>query len=356
MVEEIDHSLLRIAAFNLNSSAEVRDLASTWKHPDEAGVLGNLFPRLQANEAKWLTRLILKNYAPVKVPDTLDLTAEHSFLPNCISVSMRMPSSSMPAIRKDGTGMIRGVASSHPNPLHTPPTSSLPCSSAARPVMLAEKIRPRVFPGSHSDPSIQSNVIEQSSGLQVLRLSPQTSAIPISTGAPSSTRPVLGMLSSNVPHVPRQSTPPKGSQVAATVPLRIVGHGICGVTVNTCKFTRCLFLWSPCIADTPWLMDDLLPRHGARVLTSLSALSHPSLPRYCPQSGRRYRKIALVESNRIEQTAAFLKKIGKLGLKRKGKKEWVEVYDWRLLECFTKVEQGKETGYDPWKRCWIGAV
>jgi hypothetical protein len=48
-----------------------------------------------------------------------------------------------------------------------------------------------------------------------------------------------------------------------------------------------------------------------------------------------------------------LRRISSLRLTRKGKKEWVGVYDWRLLECITKTEQGKELTYDPWVRCWI---
>jgi hypothetical protein len=64
----------------------------------------------------------------------------------------------------------------------------------------------------------------------------------------------------------------------------------------------------------------------------------------------------LIESNRVEESVRFLKHVGKLGLRRKGKKEWVEVYDWRLLECITKADRGKDYEYNPWKRCWIGAV
>jgi hypothetical protein len=40
-------------------------------------------------------------------------------------------------------------------------------------------------------------------------------------------------------------------------------------------------------------------------------------------------------------------------LTTKGKKELIEVYDWRLLECVTKIDQGKQLAYDPWARCWI---
>jgi hypothetical protein len=88
----------------------------------------------------------------------------------------------------------------------------------------------------------------------------------------------------------------------------------------------------------------------------LSAVRHPSLPRLCPKSGKPYRKIVLVESNRTEATVKFLKKIRKFTLKKKYHRGWVEVYDWRLLECLAKVDQGKQLSYDPWKRCWIMAI
>jgi hypothetical protein len=67
-------------------------------------------------------------------------------------------------------------------------------------------------------------------------------------------------------------------------------------------------------------------------------------------------KIALVETREKEPTVDFLKRIRRLNLMRKGKKEWVEVYDWRLLEYITKIEQGKEYSYGPWARCWMCRV
>jgi hypothetical protein len=41
---------------------------------------------------------------------------------------------------------------------------------------------------------------------------------------------------------------------------------------------------------------------------------------------------------------------------RDGKKEWVEVYDWRLLESIHDLEIGKTVAFDIWKHHWIAAV
>lgn len=369
MVEEIEDVLLHIAAFNPSSSAEVQDLAKTWdSHPDQGALLGNIYQRLKANEAKWLTRLALKDYGPVKFPESIDLSAGHSLLPNCISVNVQIPNSAPPAIRREGSGITRGMASSNQNPLPAPPTSSNPISSIPSPVKSTKRTHPRDM--LISPPRIRRAPVELIPNLSVVRSSSKPPEIPDTIRDSSPIRPVLGIISSNVPcgsqhNFPPKSSPAENSQDSApckisppeaAAPLRIAGHGICQLTPETCKFTRCLFIVSPCISRTPWLMEDLLPKHGVRIITSLHGLSHPSLPRHCPLTGRRYRKIALVESHRPDQSAAWMKKIGRLRLKRKGRKEWVEVYDWRLLEISTKIEQGQPREYDPWNRCYIGAV
>jgi hypothetical protein len=134
------------------------------------------------------------------------------------------------------------------------------------------------------------------------------------------------------------------------------GTGTCQLTSKTCPLTTCIFLLSPCISTLPWLTENLLPWHGCRYISSEISFTHPSVSRRHPETGKRYRKIVLIESNRVEESVKFLKQVGNVGLRRKGKKEWVEVYDWRLLECITKAERGKDYDYNPWKRCWIGAV
>jgi len=48
--------------------------------------LGRLYQRLPARESKWLTRLILKSYSPVIVPDHLVYMSYHPFLPDLLAV------------------------------------------------------------------------------------------------------------------------------------------------------------------------------------------------------------------------------------------------------------------------------
>jgi hypothetical protein len=154
---------------------------------------------------------------------------------------------------------------------------------------------------------------------------------------------------------PTQPSRPTGGK--CSIPMVIKGTGTCRLTTKRCSLSNCIFLLAPCIALVPWITENLLSWHGSRVVTSLHAFSDHSLPQRCPQTGKKYRKIALVEPNRLPQTVQFLKRVESLNMRRsKGGKFWVEVFDWRILECIAKVDRGKELGYNPWRRCWIGAV
>lgn len=58
-----------------------------------------------------------------------------------------------------------------------------------------------------------------------------------------------------------------------------------------------------------------------------------------PVAGSNHRKVVLVESRRKKATEDFIAQIQALQLKGKnGERDWVEVYDWRLLEAVTKHE------------------
>ena len=139
------------------------------------------------------------------------------------------------------------------------------------------------------------------------------------------------------------------------------GAGTCLLTSGFCPLTNCIFILSPCISNSPYIAEDLLSWHGSCTITSLCSFSDPSLPRYCPRTGKRYRKIALVETNRTKPTAEFIARVSRLNLMRRGrggeeKKEWIEVFDWRILEAVAKLDRGEEKGYNPWRRNWVGAV
>ncbi len=74
--------------------------------------------------------------------------------------------------------------------------------------------------------------------------------------------------------------------------------------------------------------------------------------------------MVLVESRRKEATEAFLEQIGAVGLRRSGgERQWVEVYDWRLLEAVAKHEarqasrstqDGRHGVREIFRKHWVG--
>lgn len=81
-VEEVDDVLLHLAGQSLFSSLLIQ------RPPESSAVrfnsLGNLFRRLQPKEAKWLVRLILKDFAPVRLDESLVLKCMHFLLPDLL--------------------------------------------------------------------------------------------------------------------------------------------------------------------------------------------------------------------------------------------------------------------------------
>ncbi|KAK5631024.1 hypothetical protein RRF57_006739 [Xylaria bambusicola] len=148
----------------------------------------------------------------------------------------------------------------------------------------------------------------------------------------------------------------------------------CSIASHECALASCSVLLSPCISSYAWIIDDLLKSHGitdplldprvwhsvdSRTSSCRSAGSFGchSTPKTTP--GRRHRKICLVESRRKEATQAFLQKIKDADLRRKGgEREWVAVYDWRVLETITEQELQEKParGKDPWRRFYVGLV
>jgi DNA ligase-4 len=132
----------------------------------------------------------------------------------------------------------------------------------------------------------------------------------------------------------------------------------CSRSGLACHLSNCMFLLAPCVAGMPYLTETLLPSHGRNfsfdVAHWVDSIKHS---RRCVVSGKKIRKLVLVESNRKEATMEMLNRIRCLNLTRNGtKRDWVEVYDWRLLESLTKMEMGHKLTYDAWRRNWVGAV
>ncbi|CAG8956252.1 hypothetical protein HYFRA_00003632 [Hymenoscyphus fraxineus] len=120
-VEEVDQCLLEIAAHNNKSSPEIQSLRSSCLVNDPDGSLRVIYCRLRPQEAKWMTRLLLKRTDPVKVPADFGVTSGHSMLPNCIRVHVELSSSSPTTLHIGKTGLVK--AKPQPLPPCTPQSS-----------------------------------------------------------------------------------------------------------------------------------------------------------------------------------------------------------------------------------------
>ena len=81
-VEDVDDALHRVASRNRFSGPSVRRNRSA---VDVDETLGPILRRLSARDAKWLTRMILKDFSPVVVPSALVLKTFHFLLPNLLA-------------------------------------------------------------------------------------------------------------------------------------------------------------------------------------------------------------------------------------------------------------------------------
>lgn len=107
---------------------------------------------------------------------------------------------------------------------------------------------------------------------------------------------------------------------------------------GVCALANHSVLLSPCVANMPLLIEDLLPSHGvAAVFTDISSwltsLSPPA------SSSRKQRTLVLVERRRQEATVAFLRQLEADPMRRRdGQPAVVLAYDWRLVEAVTDEE------------------
>ncbi|RYP24484.1 hypothetical protein DL765_000504 [Monosporascus sp. GIB2] len=85
-VEKIDAVLGEIAAASRFSSPKIR--ASRQDHGEKYAnrALGSIYVKLSARDAKWLTRLILKNYQPVVLDEYNVFSSYHVLLPQLLKV------------------------------------------------------------------------------------------------------------------------------------------------------------------------------------------------------------------------------------------------------------------------------
>ncbi|KAI1501092.1 hypothetical protein F5X99DRAFT_428676 [Biscogniauxia marginata] len=169
----------------------------------------------------------------------------------------------------------------------------------------------------------------------------------------------------------RQEKPPTASTRHA-VQSSNVNPGACPVAGLKCAFAGYSLLLSPCISTYAWVTDNLLRGHGigeflvdpaawhrdgGEAETGGQAARHNGIAPGRRQRRTRARKICLVESRRREATEAFLQEVERAGPRtRDGAREWVAVYDWRLLESVAEEESGRTTALSPWRRWYVGVA
>jgi DNA ligase-4 len=49
------------------------------------GALSSIFRRLKSSEAKWMVRVLIKDYSPVQIPETLEMYHFHFLLPDLLN-------------------------------------------------------------------------------------------------------------------------------------------------------------------------------------------------------------------------------------------------------------------------------
>lgn len=159
------------------------------------------------------------------------------------------------------------------------------------------------------------------------------------------------------------------------------GQKTCIYSGDACPLRNMSFLLAPCIASMPWLTDDLFSVHRITdFATDLETWEDTGLvspgtsiitshPQSC-SDGRptRRRKFALVESRRKGAVDRLFRDIQAAQLRRRnGKREWIPVFDWKVMEELTKEEEkhrcvaGRlEERFDSrskrsiWNKYWVG--
>ncbi len=106
-LEDLDDILDQTAATSPLSSAglreRVRERCGRLRSADQ--LLSGVFQMLHSSEAKWMVRMLLKNYSPVTIPDSLAMAKFHFLLPELLTFQNSFPA----AVRLLGGSNIRHV-------------------------------------------------------------------------------------------------------------------------------------------------------------------------------------------------------------------------------------------------------
>ncbi|PQE08230.1 hypothetical protein CJF31_00009475 [Rutstroemia sp. NJR-2017a BVV2] len=409
-VEEVDNALIIIAANNEESSEAIKSLARSHDRNVFTRPLERLYLKLGSNQAKWLTRLLLKDYG-FKVPTVFNVGSQHTSFSSALKVTAEVDWNNIIPIRREGSNIMKPIlfqqttkaveASSNLKTKATPSRGVVSRSNVEQPLSQSKPLLIEAAPSSVNAQIVARHTPRQNTELGASsttskrplseitssslnsqgggRYSPRkksssslgrlpdntgssSRASPLNTGEPprqsSSTASDLSPRKTET-NSSRQRSTPRNQQSPTAKPSKSIsssitkGTGTCKISSKTCPFTNCIFILSPAVTS----IRHLIKPHGTTYTTSLQALVRKVLPRRCSETGRKVRKIALVESKKRDETIAFMHEIEGLGLKRSsGEREYVEVYDWRLLEKIAAEEAGNGVGWNVWKRYWVGAA
>jgi DNA ligase 4 len=158
------------------------------------------------------------------------------------------------------------------------------------------------------------------------------------------------------PELPSNQVPPGTITAPAKTSCRQKGRD--------CLFRKCVFLLAPCISSMPLITEDLFLSHGIKHFITdprdwAGTVTYSSVEPAAKASATRPRKICLVEARRTEATTAFLQRIEEVDLRLpSGARDWIHVYDWRVLEAITIQERGDNSHFkgwsDPWRKYYVG--
>ncbi|OIW29929.1 hypothetical protein CONLIGDRAFT_596882 [Coniochaeta ligniaria NRRL 30616] len=160
------------------------------------------------------------------------------------------------------------------------------------------------------------------------------------------------------------------------------GHKVCIYSGDACPLRDMSFLLAPCIASMPWLSEDLFSVHGisdfvthvshwknsCQMSSGISSTVASHMQSRMQGRTPRRKKFALVESRRKGAVDTLFQDIQAAQLQRRnGKREWIPVFDWRVMEELTREEEkhrcvaGKlEERFDSkskrsiWNKHWVG--
>lgn len=85
-ITEVDATLTEIASRSNFSGPKIREQHTGASANTVCQDLGDIYVRLQSREAKWLTRMILKDYSPVMLPEGLIFGSFHHLLPTLLKL------------------------------------------------------------------------------------------------------------------------------------------------------------------------------------------------------------------------------------------------------------------------------